>query len=141
VDSADRLRQDPRAEDLGTLKNAPARFVFHFGGDRTWARDSVNAWLDVAHCRPTLTHILVPATPQHRRPVPRLSGGLFGALGLQLAAAVSGIPRHAFCSNCGLDYVPAKKAPTPGRRNYCRRPSCGRRANWRHNKRQDRARP
>lgn len=46
------------------------------------------------------------------------TGGLFGALVVDLALAVGGSHGFAFCSSCSLPYVPGRQ-PSAGRRNYC----------------------
>ena len=130
VDSAHRLGEQVMPEDIAVLKNAPARLPFRIGGDRTLVREAVNVWLDLAHARPTLSYEAVERKKRGGRPGIGFLGGLFGALGLQLAAAISGTPGVAFCDYCGRDYVPDRPL-TPGHLHFCKRTRCGRKASLR----------
>ena len=56
-----------------------------------------------------------------RMPQISIAAGTFGLLASQLAAAVMGRSRMAWCSECGNPYSPERK-PQTGRRNYC--PDC-----------------
>jgi hypothetical protein len=50
--------------------------------------------------------------------------GLFGALAVQLALAISRTDGLAVCSGCGISYIPSRR-PKANRRRYC--PECRRR--------------
>jgi hypothetical protein len=67
------------------------------------------------------------------------SYGLFGAVAIQLALAISRTDGLAICSACGEPFVPSRK-PAPGRRAYCARPRCSQKARWRDAKREERRR-
>lgn len=82
----------------------------------------VNAWMAVGQVGPRLVK-------QHGGSVvirfgATAGGGLlFGMIGLQMMARVSGLGSMAICSSCGELYKP-KRAPAPSRLNFC--PDCGR---------------
>lgn len=68
--------------------------------------------------------------------------GLYGALGLQVAAAISSPIGLHQCDECKLPYTPAKRRPATGRLHYCSICSEGNRAAKRRSwqKRQERIR-
>lgn len=81
----------------------------------------VNQWLSWGDVRPALPAFAV-STPEHFWDMFRLelkpNAGLFGALAIQLAAAVTRSGGFAVCVACGSFYSPTRK-PQAGRRTFC----------------------
>lgn len=105
------------AEDIALLWNASARPILRVRPKRSNRRlivDAVNTWLGLADMR-------VFVTIRQRGYAQQFSGGLFGAIGLRLAASMAGSTGFAFCFTCGRTYKPFR-TPSIGRRNYC--PQC-----------------
>lgn len=94
----------------------------------------VNEWIEVGGVRPRLVMSGNAAkgppelvlSPTWRFQHPEFS--LFGALGMQLAFAVSGARGLAFCSACGTWFEPGSQLRV-GTRHYC--PECATRGKWR----------
>jgi hypothetical protein len=106
------------AEERHVLRNAPFRPVLRLGGDSTLVLGIVNSWLKVAG-------VSMSVTSRRGGRSLEFSGGLFGAIGMRLAAAVSGTPDFAYCHGCKKFYVP-KRTPASGRRTFCDRVRCKR---------------
>jgi hypothetical protein len=95
----------------------------------------VNEWIEHGGVRPRLhmsrdTSENLPRlvlTPTYRSQVPEFS--LFGALGMQLALAVSGERGLAFCSSCGTCFEPGQQLRKDVR-HYCS--DCADRGKWRN---------
>lgn len=73
----------------------------------------VNAQLMLGDVRPGLEWAGVEPEPYFRT-------GLYGALAMQLMAAVAAVPTrgYVFCDGCGFPYSP-KRQPHPGERSFC----------------------
>lgn len=106
---------------MALLWNAPVQPVLRIRSkqsNRKLIADAVNTWLEMANVGVTITL-------GHNASALSFTGGLFGAIGLRLAAALGGSAGFAFCSGCSEVYE-TKRAPAPGRRHFC--PNCGRTA-------------
>ena len=98
-------------EDLALLWDAQARPVLRIRGEQRVLVDAVNVWLGVANVGVFLT-----SREGGRKLV--FSGGLFGAIGMRLAAAITGSPDFAICCQCGATYTPGR-TPASTKPNYC----------------------
>jgi hypothetical protein len=81
---------------------------------RRTVRDALAFWLE-------MSRVTVRLIWPKGRPDVVLTGGLFGALGVQLLMLISGSQGFAFCAGCGNVHVPARPNDTQ-RASYC--PSC-----------------
>ena len=75
----------------------------------------VNEWLILGDVRPQFSWI------DRHNTVPKITfggGGLFGALAVQLALAISQTDGLVLCSACGAPYVPERR-PRSDERHYC----------------------
>ena len=111
-----------------------ARDPQQFDLARLYCADLGWAWMDLANIKPKLDWgDGIQAPRLYLWPIPFA----FGALGLQLAQAVTRSHGLAICSGCGNPYVRSRTRPQAGRRNYC--PDCGTRAALRDAQRERRA--
>ena len=94
--------------------------------ERGLLAEIVEYWLLLGDVQPRLNWGFTNAAePIFKDPEIALrGGGLFGALGTQLALAVAQTKGFAFCTNCGRDFSPEKRRPSVGRRRYCSRKGC-----------------
>ena len=81
---------------------------------RRTVRDALAFWLE-------MSRVTVKLVWPGGRPDVVLTGGLFGALGVQMLMLISGSQGFAFCAGCGNVHVPARPNDTR-RASYC--PSC-----------------
>jgi hypothetical protein len=77
----------------------------------------VNTWLVWGHVCPMLEG------SNHGLRIELRGGGLFGAIAVQLLAAVSRSKGWAVCINCGDVYSPLRR-PKRSQRTYCHKPEC-----------------
>jgi hypothetical protein len=81
----------------------------------------VNEWLDMSKVRPSLEWH--PWGPKRKEPYVSFAGhGVFAALGLQLASAITGLHGFAQCSGCANIYQRQRRQAKAGQHNYC--PTC-----------------
>lgn len=121
---------------LGDDGSAPgARADVRYGASVEWDMrllcSCVNAWMALAQVGPQLVR-QQGGSVVIRFGAAAKGGQLFGMIGLQMMARVSGLGSMAICSSCGELYKP-NRAPTPSRLNFC--PDCGRNAAMRLAKR------
>ncbi len=88
------------------------------GNERAVLAWHLNQWLDKARVRMKVYWHAEQQTP-HLMLQPY---GLFGALGLELSAAISHTDRLAICSGCGRSYTRPNRRAKVGQRNFC--PTC-----------------
>ena len=77
----------------------------------------LNFWLAVGDVRPK-----VEWRKTGDRPAVKFRSGLFGALAVQLVLGVAKLEGWAICTHCRKEYIPQKRLPKAGQRNFC--PEC-----------------
>jgi hypothetical protein len=83
----------------------------------------VNYWVNVSNVRPEVSRSW---TGKDSAPGIELVGvGIFGALAVQLLAAIAGAHGTYFCCGCGDPYR-ASRRPRTGQRHFCRKEECKR---------------
>jgi hypothetical protein len=86
-------------------------------------REVVNDWVNVSNVRPEVSRSW---TGKGSAPGIELVGvGIFGALAVQLLAAIAGAHGTYFCCGCGDPYQ-ASRRPRTDQRHYCRKEECKR---------------
>ncbi len=81
----------------------------------TYITQALNEVLQLTSLQPTLRW-----TPHQDSPTAEINGGIFGALAIQLIAAVSGASGLYVCDGCSDLYERNDRKPQPQRRNYCK---------------------
>lgn len=101
------------------------------GLDRHVLNFMVNHWLELGNVRPTFDW-------DADGTLVSLDLELFGTLAIQLLMTVSRSRGLGLCSSCGLPFIPGKRRPQAGKRNYCQ--GCRKRGAWRDAKADQRRR-
>lgn len=98
---------------------------------------AVDVWLQWSAIR---TQFVWKSTAPALRHVPSAPYNLFGTLALHVATSISALKGGVYqCANCG-EWFPAKRKAVAGRKTYCYKETCGKRAADRDAKRRQRAR-
>jgi hypothetical protein len=78
----------------------------------------LNEWLNLGNVRPEIEW----REREERPSVKFNTNGLFGALAVQLILSAAKVDGWAICTHCRKEYMPTKRRPKTGQRNFC--PDC-----------------
>lgn len=112
ADPADWARVYARSRNGVPLGRQPSRPL-----DKRFLVMCLNEWFDLGNVRPEIGW-----GQREDRPSFQFRGGLFGALAIQLVLGAAKLDGWAICTHCRTAYIPQKRRPKAGQRNFC--PEC-----------------